>query len=482
MSNVTQSGPKGYEYQYVVSLLIALQQIDLEQPKNNIELYIEAVGIEDAFLRINSNGNVQNIEIQVKSEQNQLTIKTLTEWLYHFEARGSNENLLKKVIDGSIALFVTQSRCSDNVYQFKKNLPNFFPHENLSISKKSKWTNEFLENLKQNEFSKKTTNLAIQRNQLIQNQILYFSTNQTFNNTFKNVIIWEEVSHQKLDYEIELLLNQKFKIPQSQNANIRRELYEKIIVGRDTQQDVIPSIRKILQENQPRRPQLNKQHQYITRVEEQELIEKLENDNLLLLTGRSFCGKSELSKKIATHFFDKGFSYKNWDDVQALREFFSQNAKEDKIAILEDPWGHIKAKEESVDIKRRIELLASNLPNNHKLIITSRIEILSEAFENQTSIKDQSWIDLSIDKNEELIKYWNNFIAQTELSKSVAELVVQNINKTNSTHALQIGELEYLSRQENLDGKTFEELIHIARRDLRDIANNLIKEKVVIKM
>jgi hypothetical protein len=123
------------------------------------------------------------------------------------------------------------------------------------------------------------------------------SRDERFNNTFKNVIIWEEVKESKLNKEIELILNQKFNIPQSRCSDIRQNLCELVLKGRDTENNIIPSLKQIIQQNKPGRPQFN-EGQYLSRKNEDHFIQKLSKGNILLLTGSSFRGKTELAKNI----------------------------------------------------------------------------------------------------------------------------------------------------------------------------------------
>ncbi|MEL6942755.1 MAG: ATP-binding protein, partial [Bacteroidota bacterium] len=469
MSNVAKTGPKGYEYQYEVSLLIALHQMGNQKT----ELYIENVGIEDAFLKVCKNHSIQDVEIQVKREKKLLSLDTLTQWLYHFEERGSTQNLLQKIIDGSIALFVTQSRCSDDNYMLKQDISNFEIHQSVSFPDKL-WEKKFLKYLSENSFSSKKTSLAEKRNELCQKQKDYLSKNETLREIIQRVIIWEEVEHSNIGREIETILNQKFKIPQSLCSSIRRELCEKITEGRDSGKDVIPSIEDIIQKNQPGRPLLD-DGKYIARSIEKELIEKLSKDNILLLTGHSFCGKTTLAKKIASHFFDSGFSYKITDDIQSLEEFFNQNINEDKIAILEDVWGHIEIKESFYEIKRKIEQLAGNLHKHHKLILTSRKEILQEVLNDDEGIAQYEWHDLTINKTEDLVKYWMSFTSRKDFPISVTNIFSEYLSHSKNETSLQIGEVEYLSNYniKDLEGKSIEEILQIARHQSKDIAFHL---------
>ena len=89
------------------------------------------------------------------------------------------------------------------------------------------------------------------------------------------------------------------------------------------------------------------------------------------MTGVSQCGKTELAKKIANAYVDMGFNkIRSTSELLTIENFFNQNPSENKIAILEDPFGHIKPKEGTTELKKRISDICHSLPSHHKLIIT----------------------------------------------------------------------------------------------------------------
>jgi hypothetical protein len=116
--SIQLSGPKGYEYQYRVTVLKALLLRN-----NSTKMYVEKIGSEDALIEIdNEDAAKQFIEIQVKREEGILEIPQLIKWLCHFQERTSNNNLLQKLIDNenTKVIFVTRSRCSDSIVFLKK--------------------------------------------------------------------------------------------------------------------------------------------------------------------------------------------------------------------------------------------------------------------------------------------------------------------------------------------------------------------------
>jgi hypothetical protein len=190
------------------------------------------------------------------------------------------------------------------------------------------------------------------------------------------------------------------------------------------------------------------------------------------------CGKSELAKIIAYRFAKAGFNFIIESELSQINQFFKSNILEDKIAILEDPWGHITQKEGSRNLWRTIEEFVKNLPPNHKLIITSRIEIIHEIYPNKKiekcAIDIHSWNDLTIDNPSILIAFWRKFTS----NKALLKIVEDNLSKNSSSTVLQIGQLKYLasSTSEEVANKKFPELEFIARANSEDIAQS-VKEK-----
>ena len=68
--SVEISGPKGYDYQYLISLLVALEYLD----KDDVEKYIEKKNEEDAQVIFNEDGRKHTIDIQVKSRSEKISL------------------------------------------------------------------------------------------------------------------------------------------------------------------------------------------------------------------------------------------------------------------------------------------------------------------------------------------------------------------------------------------------------------------------
>jgi hypothetical protein len=469
--SISIDGVKGYEYQYKVTLLIALLS-----NADKISLFVEIKGSEDALLVIENKGIKQNIEIQVKRENNLIDIPKLINWLSHFQERKSDNNLLQKVIDNNCsALFITHSRCSDSIVKFRTSLPNLINQDSISIS--TEFFEEFKKVLKNQKFGK--TTLKKERETFCKQQSNVFKTKTDLISILKNCQILEEFTDQKVDNYIISILNTKFNIAQSRVSIVYLELLEIVKIGRNTGDDIFLNIMENIKSNKIGIPIIDTH--YKTRLEEPNLIKRIEEKGILLLTGTSQCGKTELAKTISNHFVNLGYDYQIHDNISELKRFLNSNTSDNKIVILEDPFGHITLKENNNDVLRSLTEVLSNKEKHHYLIVSSRLELLYNQFDTKSitdcKIKNTDWFDLTIKNNEIVNSFWKIISQEESIPKEIINIVSNGILETKDDSLLQIGQLNYLANEEvaRLTNKKFSDLEHIARRNSKEIAGNLKK-------
>lgn len=468
--SITSSGVKGYEYQYKVTVFIVLS-IGL---KNISSVLVEAKGHEDTFLKITEDFQNIDIEVQVKSETERLDILKLADWLTHFEEGSSDKNLLQRIKTGNArALFVTKARCNDDTVKLRKKLGEITPNSNIGITKA--WNTAFVEAVA--EYTDLTKWLLSSRQQFCKAQSKTFEDRNYTSKILSRVLIWEEVSDEELDRNIRSLLNEKYRIPQSLTASLIPELIQAVTAGRDTGGDIAQAFDRIIHRKQIGAPKV--ETRYERRAEQEKLYLDLESKGVLLLTGTSLCGKTELAKQLASSFFRKGYNYIITSELQALSQFLSQNIFEDKIVILDDPWGHIDITADSLHDLKKVEKLLIDLPSNHKLIVTTRREILQLIYSSSEALRrkmgEHVWHDLTISDSEFLSKFWIKLCAERKLHLTVRDSIYELLIKKTDEEKLQIGQLQYLASNDlsELTGKTQSELEHIARMNAIEIGSNL---------
>lgn len=461
--SVTTYGVKGYKYQYRLTVLIAL----LFNRSQDEKLFAEMVGSEDITL-IDSNGEV--LEIQSKMERNDLDLQLFSKWLLHFQERDSRNNLLNRVIDKKCrCLFITRSRCNDDT--------RIFLNDFADISVKDTVPNrKFLKSLReaifQTTFTATPLNISREKSS---KDIAQKITDGELKHLINHARIWEQIEEERIDDQVLFILNKKYSVPESQTETLYLKLLKIVEDGKDTKDDIMPLLRSAIAKVQVNKFTLNQF--YISRSHEQDAKRKLERNHSLLLTGVSQCGKTELAKKIANEYVDKGYNkIRSTSELLAVENFFNQNPSESKIAIIEDPFGHIKPKEDTTEIKKRLIDICNGLPANHKLIITSRKEILDEAFSSSV-LKEFTSVNITENSTNEILHFWDEFSREYHVNEKVKTDLQKYISNENE-NKLQIGQLEYLAKydKDTLLEKSISELITIARHNSADIASDLHRE------
>ncbi|MDM1086715.1 hypothetical protein [Myroides odoratimimus] len=477
--SVTTDGIKGYEYQYKVTVLIALTS-----EANKVELYVEKQGSEDALLKLEINGVESNIEIQVKREKSLIDINILVNWLCHFQERKHNNNLLQKLNDDGncLTLFVTHSRCSDSLLQLRSNIFSFEKHHSISLDKI--FFKEFKRALEEIKFVKhKKTELRSKREEFCKQQINLFNSKKDLESLLSQCFVYEELTDDKVDDCIFEILNKKYSIAQSRCNSVYLKLLEIVKEGRDNGTEISFPIKRYLESVRIGFPIID--NHYFKRIEESKLIKELEENGVLLLTGFSNCGKTELAKKISSYFVTEGFDYRVFDEMSELKRFLNSNISDNKVVILEDPFGHSLLKNDYLDIHHKVKDLISNKEKHHLIIISSRKELLSDIFESldvsDYKTKNYQWNDLTIFDSNQVVSFWEFIARKKNVPLKIIDCVSNGISGSKNKNILQFGQLSYLANEELklLENKDFNELEHIARRDSKDIAEDLKNKNIV---
>lgn len=466
--NVSTTGVQGYEYQYKITLLIYLIH-----HAENLQLYVETAGNEDALLVLERNNVKTRIQVQVKHERGSLNTEKLVDWLCHFEERQKNASLLQRLSDkkDDIVLFATRSRCSDQTVFLKTNLDQLNPHANLKLSREEK--KNFITALEQIDHG--ASKLMQARNSFNFQLAQTLKQNRKLEKLFSGVVIWEEFNDEKVDSTIINILTSKHQIASSLASVTYLELLEEIKFGRNNQKDIQPTLLAVIQKRKIGRPIT--ETNYLFRGDEDKLENIVLSEEFLLLTGLTLCGKSEVAKVIAANLVDDGYDYHRTSDVRDLKKFFATNIIDHKIAILEDPWGHLNLSPDYEGILRDIGQLLQNLEQHHHVIITTSSQRLFELYHTEhlhdCNILGRNWNDLTERDPTKVIEYWRTLSSQTTIDDSVIKLVSQGLKESSVNHLLQIGQLKFLANYEKSEllNKSFHELEHIARRSSREIAD-----------
>ncbi|GAA3554050.1 hypothetical protein [Snuella lapsa] len=308
--------------------------------------------------------------------------------------------------------------------------------------------------------------------------------NEDMNNdqrrSYDNLILLCDEHHRMIDnpqneskYKKEKLLEWK----QNHISENRSSLYK---ISIDDIQKFIEETKKYYQKidslDGPYQPRVSLE--YVERGIESELTQVLKENKVLLLTGVSFCGKSQTAFNIANDFYKDGYLFKRVLNTRDAASFLESTGT-NRICVLEDPFGHAFGTEKKAELKLVKDMLEALSPNN-LLIITSKKEIIL-SINNQTKLEDcnikgHKWFDLTSTDKSFLLDVWKGLTLNSEiLSENITQVETLIINENE----IQAGQLAYLSKKKELQFKIMQaqELYQLAQIDIDDICNDILNNR-----
>lgn len=465
-------GPQGYDFQYLNSLLIALEYLD----KDEVEVYIEKSNEEDAQIVFKEKNIKYIIDIQVKNKSDDIDIETFAKWISHFESRSETVCLLNKIQqDNRFALFISDARSKDDV--------SLFVDDNaINIELDRRFSNEYLNSIK--EYIKKCcdnkSDISISRNNYL-NKLMDTITNSNLRKILKKIKLREKYTEKYSNEAIKSLLNKKFYIPQSNLDNVVIELLDKIRKGRGTNTSISRELLEVINKYSGKII-LNRDENYISRSERELCKQILDSRNILLLTGVSLCGKSYLAKDIAQEYLEDGYNIEQTGEIYGDSgglSFIKSRSLEDRLLILEDPFGQVETKTDAGSILSEIRKIIRESKTNRKIIITSRKDILLDVYLKRNieecTIDSHNWIDLTNKEHENIKCLWEQYYGNSRESLMIYDKIIKRIRDVEKSHSLQLGHIANIyNSNKNLDklsSLNTTNILNTARVDSEDLAN-----------
>ncbi|MCC5468359.1 hypothetical protein [Pelosinus baikalensis] len=465
-------GPKGYDYQYLNSLLVALEYLD----RDDVEVYIEKKNEEDAQIRFNEEGRTYTIDLQAKSRTEEIGLADFSDWISHFESLSAVMNLLNKINNDNdrFVIFVSNVRCSDDV-------SSFIESGEIHSESNNGLNNDLLNKIRTYIYScyADATTLSVSRRDALKSFIGNL-TNNKFRKILKRIKIREKYTKEYTIEKITSLLNKKYYIPQSIIDTVITELTDEIRNGRDCDRSISSDLIQVIDKYSGKYI-LNKDEKYIRRTEKELCEEVLNTEKILLLTGVSFCGKTYLAKDIAEEYLNKGYKVEITGELHGesgANSFIKHRSIEDRLLILEDPFGQVETRKDAISICSEIRSLIRESKSNRKIIITSRKDIILDTMSKKTisecSIDSHNWIDLTLEKSSLIPTAWGKYFENELESKNLYEKVTNWLLKIEKTSSLQLGHIAniYNSKKSLRELMLLDpsDIVNLARIDSNDLA------------
>ncbi|MGM9978216.1 MAG: hypothetical protein ACI33J_05415 [Clostridium sp.] len=441
---VEKAGPKGFDYQYIITLSMVLYFME----KEDIEVYVENNSFEDAQISYQNENHMITIDLQVKYRVGEISLREFSSWLSHFKKYSSEFFILEKIQndENNYLVFVTNNRCTDKVSRFLWN-DYEIGMNGVCLSKND--LQELKENIILNlNHGKEIGNKRLDYLKRYLNQI----TDTQLRKVLKKVLIIERKEYNEVEIEICRVLKIRYCIPESECAEVLRQMLEIVKKGRDLGQNIVSEIKEIIKNKSYRRV-LPYDEKYCERGMLKILEKNVLESHILLLTGMPFSGKTYLAKAIAQKFQEEGYWVKQTDNILADNEayyFLCAPENDQRLLVLEDPFGHINKRENAVEILDRIKsLIREKISSNRKMIITTRKDILFEVYKKnnieQCNLLDYRWFDTSITEYEEAKNIWECCFGTSAQSKKLLNDMYDFFQTNGELNFLEVGEIRHLS-------------------------------------
>lgn len=486
--SVEKNGIKGYEYQYLVTVYLALQYLK----EDFVEVYVETE--EDAKIVYGKDKKRKELYIQVKKHDDTIDFSELNSWLFHFGGRQSSQFLLKELKnDNKHLLFVTTGRCEDRLipylYKVNADTDGFFGKDANDVQetvaykqKKSVSSQDVLDIKKYPSTLNPKTKLDKDRIYELQN---YFkvTTDSQIRAMLEKVKIIEQKSCKNILELISSLLNTRFAI-KSRDISLVIDLLDHCVrEGRDSGNDIAAAMKeKLLQYTQRLLPSDLK---YLELPLHQKYNELLENQNVLLFTGLPFCGKTIAAQAIAQGYAVKGFEIFQTCDINEGLAFLNNYTDSKKLLLLEDPFGSIQVSKDRCDQVIKLKRLVFDKSSICcKLIVTTRKDILFSAFDKKEleacSIGGHIWNDLTMSNAEFAQKTWCTAYGNDDKSRECFKKISDYIKRNEQGVFLEIGEIFSLKRSfsktEDLLCQSNKDILRNARISSESVVDKLRSE------
>lgn len=431
--SIHKTGPKAYEYQYLATVFFTLSL--LKENKQVTSLRVEAPGSEDAELLIVEHGVNTTLEIQVKTDRENLSLAHLAKILCHFGDHSANDNLIARIInDHHKAIVFLKARCSEATEHYLTET-GIFGRAHLSPPKNIMALVDLISDYSDTSarYSKDRANFCKQIGSQLNDPSL-------LDRLINNLFVVEKMTSEDLFERSQNILFKTFQIPFLHSEIVLDKLIKEIQNGRDSGLNVWEPFYKVLISNKSGQPDIKSD--YYHRVEEANLIEKLSSENSLFLKGPSFCGKSSIAKAVAKTFTDLNYMYEFTSDYHQAERFLLASDPSDRICIYDDPLGFLYEEGKSYAYLEKIYQLADSLPPGRKLIATANDDVLRRL----KADKHSQWIDASVDDTSQLIDISQSLALNKFVPPEIIMRIEQYILGAKKEKQLQPGQIAYIYR------------------------------------
>lgn len=471
-------GQQKYLFQDHVCALLAV----LASGNPGASLQIEPKGGEDALLQTTEGGVARTVEVQVKGSTVAMTHDVLADWLAHYPARRASGSLLERIStdSGRSVLFVASGRCNDAVAPHAVPLSvhtTQVPKGGVTATTE-RGMRESLHNYETGTSSTDST-LTKQRRADIGAQLMGTPAT-SLQAALQRLLITERLDEPELLRRIRDALEDVHRVVPDRVEEATRRIKEIVVKEKNTGVNVLPQVERIISWGSAVDPLVAAS--YVSRGEEQALLDRLSLDSALLLTGAPRVGKTYCARNLAYSLQGQGYSVRICTDISEAERYLTEPVTGSRAAFLDDPLGGAHAADNAARELMQLGNLIPKLANGRRLIVSQAQDRLLQVSRCNSVSEVRTgrllWVEIGIGANDFLSGLWSALTADYSVPSALGTLVADSIKAGQLD--LEPGCLAYLAVNHDrvsADAQLADVISH-ARQDSKSLGDALREEQL----
>ncbi|WP_146259515.1 nSTAND3 domain-containing NTPase [Palleronia aestuarii] len=436
-------GPEKFAFQDLVCVDLALAALE----DGLISMVPEQKGSEDATLSWPTTGDLPaaTVEVQVKGATGSVSMAMLADYLLHYPDRNAKGSLLERLMDmeNRAALFVMTARCDDILAPLVLDrTPRALVDGRPTSNALAEALHAAVKTVGEKALPKKPTKLQEKRR--ADAQKLAERPLAQHARALAHLAIVERETAETVEVRIHRTLQHR-RFDTLSIRGILASLTDHLGAAKRSQEDVVPALQHELNHRAPRavRPA-----DYLDRGIENELLELLEHQGALLLTGPPRAGKSWMARRIGGELQHHGFEVGVGSHIDEAERFLTDTIGAARLYILDDPLG---AREPLADASARLgalRQLIERLPPNRRLIVAQTDSVLLQSRAAATieacGVGAWSWLRIAPLSPDRAIAIWRAISESLDIEPAAIERIVTLIERDDQLR--DPGALTYLAQ------------------------------------
>ena len=363
------TGPEMYDFQDLACVAIMLRLPDPQSAR----FFVEPLGGEDAEVHLAVGERRLRVEIQIKGTARDVTLDSVAECLVHTPRSEIEHTLLERLLedhDRYVVLFMS-GRCRDDCTEYVRiaDWEGGVPPEGQVTAKAAR---KLLEAFSRFPHGDRICEERRERNARFAEK----AVPKEVAVALSRLMILERETRDRVKEQCEAILRKRYRVPEDRIDDLLRRLKEDVKTAKGKEVDVLAVVVETLAKgSQPSiRPS-----DYVERGVEQTLLDDLEREGVLLLSGMPRTGKTYAARFVASVYETLGYAVRELRDIETAGRWLLEPGDAHRLAVVDDPLGGMGRSGGADDLDALDRLANAIAPNRRMVVAQGQAQLLAAA-------------------------------------------------------------------------------------------------------